>query len=158
MFGTSTYYCIPASPAWPKSLRKTFQEHINITDSENRACYRSVWKAKKQALEWPPSFHQSKLPSLLSHCAGCLVVRCRGMDHIQCANWQTASVCDKTFKINGYLLERLNQQWWGAEESWAILMQMNPQWLGHLERMNWQILYTQLQEEKQNQGCSLKIQ
>ena len=46
-----------------------------------------------------------------------------GVYYIQCANLHTASVRKETFKINhGYhILERQNQQWWSAKESWAVI-------------------------------------
>ena len=116
---------------------------------------------------WKAGFHKSDVPGLLSHCAGCFVVRCLSMDYIQCANWPTARVHDEY----GYLSERQNQQKWGAKESWAAIseihsdiqiyrytdIQMNLLWLDHMERIHHerllrQILYPQLQEGKWNQG------
>ena len=70
-------------------------------------------------------FYSSEVPGLPSHCAGCYIV-VEAWTVIQCANSQTASVRDKTFKINhGHLLEGQSQQWWGAKESWAAIFEIH---------------------------------
>ena len=91
-------------------------------------------------------------------CAQYTPLRCRDLDHVPVTSEEDTCLHDVSSQgDNEHYRNKVILKNAGLPPMTDILIQMNPRWIGHVERMDFarlprQLLYSQLHDGKRNQG------